>query len=136
MRVTCYCFTQVGFYRGGGTHRLTLHRRPLPAQDVLQLGEVLDESHHLGLEALSMDVLHRGHLQQHFHVELPPEVRIGRPVPEGPEPHQRPPQRSGKRSFAADSLVDVENQRLSSLGGEALSVEITVGGEVAQGQTP
>lgn len=66
------------------THSLALHRSPLPAEDVLQLGEMLDEGHHLGLEALGVDVLHRGHLQQDLHVKVPAQVRISLPVPDRP----------------------------------------------------
>lgn len=40
------------------THSLALHCGPLPAEDVLQLGKVLDESHHLSLEALGVNILH------------------------------------------------------------------------------
>lgn len=52
------------------TYSLALHRGTLPAQDILQLGEVLDEGHHLCLETLRMNVLHGGHLQRHLHVAL------------------------------------------------------------------
>lgn len=40
------------------THSLALHCSPLPAKDILQLGEMLDEGHHLSLEALGVDILH------------------------------------------------------------------------------
>lgn len=63
------------------THSLTLHCSPLPAEDILQLGEMLDERHHLSLEALGVDILHRRHLQQHFNVKLPCQVRIRLAIP-------------------------------------------------------
>lgn len=56
-------FLKYRFIEAAITHSLTLHCSPLPAKDILQLGEVLDERHHLSLEALGVDILHRGHLQ-------------------------------------------------------------------------
>lgn len=66
------------------THRLALHGRPLSAQDVLQLGEMLDEGYHLGLEALRVNVLNRRHLQRHLDVTLALQVRIRLAVPSEP----------------------------------------------------
>lgn len=65
----------------GSTHSLALHGGPLSTEDVLQLGEVLDEGDHLGLEALCVHVLHRGHLQGHLDVTLPLQVGIRPAVP-------------------------------------------------------
>lgn len=65
------------------THSLALNCSSLPAQDVLELGEVLDEGHHLRLEALGVDVLHRGHLERHLYVTLPIQVRIKLTIPLG-----------------------------------------------------
>lgn len=64
------------------THSLALHCGPLPAKDILQLGEMLDECHHLSLEALGVDVLHWGHLQGHLDVTFSLQVRIRLPVSE------------------------------------------------------
>lgn len=58
-----FSFFKRRWTRAAATHSLALHCSPLPAKDVLQLGEMLDEGHHLSLEALGVDVLHRGHLQ-------------------------------------------------------------------------
>lgn len=63
------------------TYRLALDGGPLAPQDVLQLREVLNEGHHLGLKALRVHVLHRGHLQAHADVVLPPQQRVGPAVP-------------------------------------------------------
>lgn len=37
---------------------------------------MLDEGHHLGLEALSVHILHGGHLQAHSDVVFSPEQRV------------------------------------------------------------
>lgn len=58
------------------THSLALHCSPLPAQDVLELSEVLDKRHHLGLETLGMNILYRGHLQGYLDVTFPLQERI------------------------------------------------------------
>lgn len=42
---------------------------------------MLDEGHHLGLEALGVHVLHRGHAQGHADVTLPLQQRVRPPVP-------------------------------------------------------
>lgn len=121
---------------GAGTHSLALHGSPLPAEDVLQLGEMLDERHHLRLEALGVDILHRGHLQKHFNVKPAGQVRVGPAVPAriraeaGFELHpstQSLPQ-------VVHLLIDVENKSLPSSCGEAFPVELAVWGKVAQGQ--
>lgn len=52
------CDTIIVCAPGGSTYSLALHCSPLPAKDILELGEMLDKSHHLGLEALGVDVLH------------------------------------------------------------------------------
>lgn len=62
------------------THRLALNGGSLAPQHVLQLSEVLDEGHHLGLEALGVHILHGGHLQAHANVVLSPEQRVRPPV--------------------------------------------------------
>lgn len=71
------------------THSLTLHCSPLPAKHVLQLGEMLDEGHHLSLEALGVDILDRGHLQDQLDVKLTRQERIRLPIPGGAEQSKR-----------------------------------------------
>lgn len=62
--------------RSEGTHSLALYCGPLSSQDILQLGEMLDESHHLSLKTLGVNILHRRHLQGNLDVRLPLQERI------------------------------------------------------------
>lgn len=64
------------------SYRLPLDGGSLAPQDILQLREVLDEGHHLGLEALRVHILHGGHLEAHSHVVFSPEQWV-RPAVSG-----------------------------------------------------
>lgn len=63
------------------TYRLPFDRCSLAPQDILQLSEMLDERHHLRLEALRVNVLHRGHPQAHpdVTISLQQGIRPARP---------------------------------------------------------
>lgn len=81
LKVPLISQTEKATWRNETTYRLPLNRGPLAPQDVLQLSEVLNEGHHLRLEALGVHVLHRGHLEAHANVVLPPQQRVGPSIP-------------------------------------------------------
>lgn len=54
--------------KSDGTHSLTLYCGLLSSEDILQLGKMLDESHHLSLKTLGVNILYRGHLQGNLDV--------------------------------------------------------------------
>lgn len=96
---------------------------------------MLDERHHLSLEALGVDVLHRGHLQKHFNVKLTCQVRIRLAVPAGMRTEAFKAHPSTQSIYQMRHLlIDVEDKSLPSSSGEAFSVQLPVWGEVAQGQ--
>ena len=100
----CPLISQTGrtTWRKETTYRLPLNRGPLAPQDVLQLSEVLDEGHHLRLEALGVHGLHGGHLQAHADVVFPPQQGVRPAVPTDKRVCD-----SGTRQYVRTTWVDL-----------------------------
>lgn len=106
---------------------------------------MLDECHHLGLEPLGVNVLHRGHLQGNLDVRVPFQKWIGLSKPEKVKWKFFKKRLNLSKLYYVQLisveiisclLVDIENEGLSSSCGKPLSEEVPVWSEVTEGQTP